>query len=180
MQQHKEHMHTSSMTKAFNFVLQHPNTALDAAAVCGLLCSSKDVRATAQQEGGPCTSICVKRRSLGDKQVASRATDCAKWLPPHAHLVADYELDMTEPPPPDDDSEDYVDDEMQRRLDMFEETAIALDNQMASSLPQIAAGDCSSGSASTAASGSNQEQQQPPRRPFAAVCALQQQRDARR
>ncbi|WIA14380.1 hypothetical protein OEZ85_002909 [Tetradesmus obliquus] len=70
---------TSRVIPVLELFLQHPNTALDAASLCSLLCSSKAVRAAAQQAGGPCTSICVNGNAMSDWQVASPTLTSLTW-----------------------------------------------------------------------------------------------------
>ncbi|WIA14381.1 hypothetical protein OEZ85_002910 [Tetradesmus obliquus] len=133
--------------QVLELVLQNPSIGLDAVTLCSLLCSSKAVRAAAQQEGGPCTSICVKG-DLGDWQLASRVATFARWLPPHAHLAAEISLDF-EPQPEDDDNADGA------------AANHVLDSLMAFSAQQITAASTSTSAGDTAAPSSKQQQQRP-------------------
>uniref|UniRef100_A0A383WG10 Uncharacterized protein n=1 Tax=Tetradesmus obliquus TaxID=3088 RepID=A0A383WG10_TETOB len=135
---------TSRVIQVLELVLQNPSIGLDAVTLCSLLCSSKAVRAAAQQEGGPCTSICIKG-DLGDWQLASRVATFARW---HAHLAAEISLDF-EPQSEDDDNADGA------------AANHVLDTLMAFSAQQITAASTSTSAGDTAAPSSKQQQQRP-------------------
>uniref|UniRef100_A0A383WEG1 RNI-like protein n=1 Tax=Tetradesmus obliquus TaxID=3088 RepID=A0A383WEG1_TETOB len=144
---------TSKLIQVLELVLQHHNVGLDAASLCSLLCSSKAVRAAAQQAGGPCTSICIKGKA-NDWQVASTVASFARWLPPHAHLAAEIALDLERQPAEDDD--DDADEDAANHV---------LDSLLAFSAQQITAASNSTSAGDTTAPSSKQQQQQRP--PFA-------------
>ncbi|WIA34555.1 hypothetical protein OEZ86_012877 [Tetradesmus obliquus] len=134
--------------EVLELVLQNPSLGLDAVTLCSLLCSSKAVRAAAQQEGGPCTSICVKG-DLGDWQLASRVATFARWLPPHTNLAAEIAFDF-EPQSEDDDNADGA------------AAKNVLDSLLAFSAQKITAARSSTNAGDTAAPSSQQQQQRPP------------------
>jgi hypothetical protein len=145
------------MLQALELVLQNPDTTFIAEAVCSLLCSSKAIRASAQQAGGPCSGIFLTG-STSRWGVVSRTASFAKWLPAHANLISRLDIDLWP-----DNADTFNHAEHMQAVAQHN----VLDTILALSMQRIAASSSSSSSSSTsyAAATANQQQQQRP--PFA-------------